>query len=136
MSTIKAANLQNTGSGAPIVKNSSGTEIGQFSKAWANLKCTGTVSIRDSFNVSSLTDNGTGDFTVTFTNAFANTNFTTVFGGANTFNGDGSWNCIRCGQNQTYPGQGVTTSTVRMFVLRDNGNTQDMTYVGIVVFGG
>ena len=30
MSTVKAANLQNTGSGAPVFKNSSGTEIGQL----------------------------------------------------------------------------------------------------------
>lgn len=75
MSTVKAANLQNTGSGAPVFKNSSGTEIGQLAKAWINFNGTGTVAIRDSFNVSSLTDNGTGKCTITFTNAMANTNY-------------------------------------------------------------
>jgi hypothetical protein len=35
--------------------------------AWVNFNGTGTVAIRDSFNVSSITDNGTGDYTVTFT---------------------------------------------------------------------
>ena len=75
MSTIKAANLQNTGSGAPTFKNSSGTEIGQLAKAWVNFNGTGTVAIRDDFNVSSITDNGTGDYTVTLSTAMANTNY-------------------------------------------------------------
>lgn len=43
-------------------------------KSWINFDGTGTVSIRDSFNVSSLTDNGSGDYTVNFTNAFADVN--------------------------------------------------------------
>ena len=75
MSTVKAANLQNTASGAPTVKNSSGTEIGQFAKAWVNFNGSGTVAIRDSFNVSSITDNGTGRYTINFTNAFSNANY-------------------------------------------------------------
>lgn len=80
MSTVKAANLQNTGSGAPTVKNSSGTEVGQFSKAWVNFNGQSTVAIKDNFNVSSITDNGTGDYTVTFTNAMANANYAYAYG--------------------------------------------------------
>lgn len=80
MSTIKAANLQNTGSGAPVFKNSSGTEAGQLCKAWVNFNGTGTVAIRDSYNISSLTDRGTGQYTVAFTNNMANTNYSAVFG--------------------------------------------------------
>ena len=78
MSTIKAANLQNTGSGAPTFKNSSGTEIGQLVKAWINFDGSGTVAIRDDFNVSSLTDNGTGDYTITFDTALANNDYALV----------------------------------------------------------
>ncbi len=37
-------------------------------KAWVNFDGTGTVAIRASYNVSSITDNGTGDYTVNFTN--------------------------------------------------------------------
>jgi hypothetical protein len=44
-------------------------------RAWVNFNGTSTIAIRDSFNVSSITDNGTGDYTVNFTNAFANTNY-------------------------------------------------------------
>ena len=44
-------------------------------KAWINYNGTGTVAIRDSFNVSSLTDNGTGLYTITFTNAMSNDDY-------------------------------------------------------------
>tara|TARA_R110001599_G_scaffold280492_1_gene481723 strand:- start:580 stop:966 length:387 start_codon:yes stop_codon:yes gene_type:complete len=83
MSTVKAANLQNTGSGAPAFQNSSGTEIGQLCKAWVKYNGTGTVSIYDDFNVSSITDNGTGRYTVNITNAMANTNYAVAVSGSN-----------------------------------------------------
>jgi hypothetical protein len=44
-------------------------------KAWVNFNGTGTVAIRGSYNVSSITDNGTGRYTVNFTNALANANY-------------------------------------------------------------
>ena len=44
-------------------------------KAWANLNGTGAIFLRDDFNIASVTDNGTGDYTKTFTSAFANSNF-------------------------------------------------------------
>jgi hypothetical protein len=44
-------------------------------RAWANFNGTGTVAIRGSGNVSSITDNGTGDYTVNFTTALPNANY-------------------------------------------------------------
>jgi hypothetical protein len=44
-------------------------------KAWVNFNGTGTVSIRGSMNVSSITDNGTGNYTVNFTTALADANY-------------------------------------------------------------
>ena len=44
-------------------------------KAWVNFNGTGVVAIRASYNVSSITDNGTGDYTVNFTTAFADANY-------------------------------------------------------------
>jgi len=49
-----------------------------IAKAWVNFNGTGTVAIRDSFNVSSITDNGTGDYTVNFTTAMPNANYSCV----------------------------------------------------------
>ena len=47
-------------------------------KAWVNFNGTGTVAIRASGNVSSITDNGTGDYTVNFTVAMADANYSGV----------------------------------------------------------
>lgn len=44
-------------------------------KAWVNFNGTGTIAARDSENVSSLTDNGTGDYTVAFSSAFSSSDY-------------------------------------------------------------
>jgi uncharacterized protein (AIM24 family) len=50
-------------------------------RAWVNFNGTGTVAIRASGNVSSITDNGTGRFTVNFTNAMPDANYAAVCSG-------------------------------------------------------
>ena len=50
-------------------------------RAWVNFNGTGTVAIRGSANVSSITDNGVGDYTVNFTNSMPDTNYA-FFAGA------------------------------------------------------
>jgi len=62
-------------------------------KAWVNFDGTGTPSIRASLNVSSITDNGSADYTVNFTNALADANYAVAGDGsvgatldANTYN--------------------------------------------------
>lgn len=47
-------------------------------KGWANIDGTGTAALDDSFNVSGIVDNGTGDYTVTWDTDFATTNYVTV----------------------------------------------------------
>jgi len=44
-------------------------------RAWVNFDGTGTIAIRDSGNISGLTDNGTGDYTVNFTTDMPDTNY-------------------------------------------------------------
>ena len=44
-------------------------------KAWVNFNGTGTVAIRAAFNVTSITDNGTGNYTINFTTAMPDTNY-------------------------------------------------------------
>ena len=75
MSTLSVATIKSQNTLPPAVQNSSGTEIGTFCRAWVNFNGTGTVAIRASFNVSSITDNGTGDYTVNFTTALADANY-------------------------------------------------------------
>ena len=59
----------------PTIQDSAGTEIGTFCRAWVNFNGTGTVAIRASGNVTSITDNGTGSYTVNFTTAMPDANY-------------------------------------------------------------
>lgn len=49
-------------------------------RAWVNFNGQGTVAIRDSGNVSSITDNATGDYTVNFTTAMPDANYSVSTG--------------------------------------------------------
>lgn len=74
ISYITAASLDGTQNGsAPIYG----------ARAWVNFNGTGTVAIRASGNVSSITDNGTGDYTVNFTTAMSDANYNVVCSGSN-----------------------------------------------------
>ena len=53
-------------------------EASGLCKAWVNFNGTGTVAIRASYNVSSITDNGVGDYTVNFTTALTDANYSAV----------------------------------------------------------
>jgi hypothetical protein len=70
---------------APALGNV-GTAPVYAARAWVNFDGTGTVAIRASGNVSSITDNGTGDYTVNFTNAMVDANY--VMSGSHTFSSD------------------------------------------------
>jgi hypothetical protein len=59
-----------------------GINQARIAKAWVNFNGTGTVAIRDSYNVSSLTDNGTGDYTVTYSTAMPSADYCVL--GSNT----------------------------------------------------
>ena len=72
MSTLKVNTIQNTSGGS----SSTPEQIEQGrAKAWCNMNCQGTPSFRDSFNFSSITDHGTGDFELSFTTAMSNANY-------------------------------------------------------------
>jgi len=58
--------------------NASGSAPVYAARAWVNFNGTGTVAIRASGNVSSITDNGTGDYTVNFTTAMPDANYAAV----------------------------------------------------------
>jgi len=58
----------------------SGTAPIYLCRAWVNFNGTGTVAIRASGNVSSITDGGTGTYTVNFTTAMPDANYAVVFG--------------------------------------------------------
>ncbi len=56
------------------------------SKAWYQLDGTGTIGMNDSFNMTTTTDHGTGEYTTTFTNAMSNDDYAFLFGGSSQSN--------------------------------------------------
>lgn len=75
MSTLVVATLKSNSSSPPAFQNTSGTETGRLCRAWVTFNGTGTVAINGQFNVSSITDNGTGDYTINFTTAMPDANY-------------------------------------------------------------
>ena len=72
MSTLKVNTIQNTSA----AHSSTPEQIAQGrAKAWVNFDGENTVAIRDSFNVSSITDTGTGQYTINFSSAMTNANY-------------------------------------------------------------
>ena len=73
--------------------NSDGTENYKC-RAWVNFNGTGTVAIRASGNVSSITDNGVGDYTVNFTTPMVDANYSAVSSGGENVNDNASANTM------------------------------------------
>ena len=89
MSTLKTVNIQhpssasvNAGtdtSGNFLMNSGYGSVATAYGcRAWVNFNGTGTVAIRDSGNVSSITDNGVGTYAINFTNAMPDANYAIV----------------------------------------------------------
>ena len=96
-----------------ILKASSGvlaTQNGMtgIAKAWVNFNGSGGATINGSFNVSSVTRNSTGNYTVTFTTAFVDSNYATVQG-SSTYTTDNTSNTQAAGSVTVTTG--VPTST-------------------------
>lgn len=102
-----------------------------IAKAWVNFNGTGTVAIRDSFNVSSITDNGTGDYTINFTTAMPNVNYSWI-GIAKGIDGAVNYNYPSVGNRfSTTP---ATTSIRVGTAYQQGGSASDFDYVYVAVF--
>jgi len=87
MSELRANTISDAAGTGPV------TLTGQYAaKAWVNFDGTGTVSIRESENVGSITDNGTGDYTVKFTTAMPDANYCVSLGGSTSSHGSNNEN--------------------------------------------
>lgn len=103
------------------------TAGGNAVKAWVNFNGTGTVAIRASFNVSSITDNGTGDYTVNFATALADANYAVQATGYQLSTGGAV--CVAMAQGAVY-----TASAVRVFTTNSSFTNTDMQNVCVNAF--
>jgi hypothetical protein len=98
-----------------------------IAKAWVNFNGTGTVAIRASYNVSSITDNGTGDYTVNFTTALADANFSSHLTQGNT---DGT----SPPGNLSFGLKSTSASSCRVNLRDSTGSQTDMPSVNVAIF--
>jgi hypothetical protein len=110
MSTLVTGTIKSNTANPPLFQNTSGTEIGTLCRAWVNFDGVTTATIRASYNVSSVTRFGVGQYTINFTTAMPNTNYCVCEAGA-----DQSWG------NRNFIGT-ATVSSINYVVIRGDTN--------------
>jgi len=124
-----ANNLSVTGT-APIpdaLSTASGSAPSYSARAWVNFNGIGTLAIKGSGNVSSVTDNGTGQFTVNFATAMPNANYSVAT--VTSTNGSDDRAASSAIDDRTY-----TTSAIRILVW-NGGGYGDQENNSVQVFG-
>jgi hypothetical protein len=116
--------VQSSTSGAPTFNNTSGVEIGQLCRAWVNYNMITSTKI-GSFNVSSVTKNGTGDGTINFTTAMPDTNYAAIF----TSSGYNAFPALGPSDTTT----SITTTSIRARYL-SNGSAYDTPFFEVAIF--
>ena len=120
----------NMSSGTVHVYHDAGTLYGtgnsQASMAWGNLNGIGTISLRDSYNVSSVTDGGTGIYTFNLSSSMSDANYGLQLSCGGTFNVDAQINA-----NPTASAISVTTR----YSSSDSLHERDVAYVTMNTFG-
>lgn len=127
MSTMRVATVSNVaGTGSPDITG------GELCRAWANIDQSGAQSVRDSFNIASITDNTTGSTTITFNTAFPNANYAfTTAAGNNGSSVVGKIGVI--GDNSLAPS--VSASGIIAVREIDSTTTQDAARLFVSFFG-
>jgi hypothetical protein len=124
MSTLALSTISNL---AGTASTSSDNVINGSAKAWVNFNGTGSVQIRAAYNVSSITDNGTGDYTVNFTNAMPDANYCVASVCALS-------DAIVAGNtNRGFAPRSYTTTTVR-FLVTDGVSGVDPLLCNVAIF--
>ena len=129
MSTLKVNTIQNVSGGS----SSTPEQIEQGrAKVWVCFNGNNTVGILDSFNTSSVTDVGTGLYTVSFSITFANKNYCSSMTASNTGASFGAY-AVDMGDSSAAPNNRATGS-VHLFTGGFN-QLQDPAFVSVVIHG-
>jgi hypothetical protein len=107
--------------------NPNGTENYKC-RAWVNFNGVTTATIRASGNVSSVTRNGTGDYTVNFTTAMPDANYSTV--GTCNLDATTNFNRILSAPARSAP----TTTNIRFLTGLGATGAEDMQFVNVAIF--
>ena len=127
MSTIKTETLS-TPSNATVPVD---TVVNGTAKAWVNFNGTGTVAIRRAFNVASITDNGTGNYTLNFTTAMTDANY--AWSGSYGADNSSTLGFI-AGVASVALATSKTASSLRINSAYGTGTANDIASVSVTVF--
>jgi len=116
--------IANNGQLSAVVPGASTLFPGFLARAWVNFNGTGVVAIRASGNVSSITDNGVGDYTINFTTAMTDANYAATGMGMNESNS----------QVIVRSTIAATASALRIIAQLPNVDVGDPTVVSVAVF--
>lgn len=100
----------------------------RFATAWVNFNGAGVVAIRSSYNVDSITDNGTGQYAINFSAPMATPDYTPI--GSTKITDTTTANCRIVGFH------GFTVSSVSMVPASGGGSADDVLFASVAVFGG
>ena len=127
--TTQLATTAYTRTAIPNMMNASGSAPLYACRAWVNFNGTGTVAIRASGNVSSITDNGTGSYTVNFTTAMPDTNYATI---ASAQRSGTAFADIFVSIDNNFPI--YTTTAVKLKSSDSEGSARDCGRVSVAIF--
>ena len=117
--------------GVKTALNASGTAPVYACRAWVNFNGTGTVAIRASGNVSSITDNGTGNYKVNFTTAMPDANYA-ASGSTSSLSGTADGSSQNAGVLEL--GTSFLSTSVNVSTFSYNNVAVDRTFVNVVIF--
>jgi len=133
--TVLTDVVQSSVTGSPPQFNDgTGTQTGTLCRAWVNFNGLSGASpvIRASFNVSSVTRNGTGDYTITFTNALSDINYSLE--ASCSYRSGGNYNSLHIFTNGGGTIVAPTTSAARLQLSTITLGSGDSEYVCASVF--
>jgi len=124
LNAVSGTGLTQTADGSGVL-NIQSNGVNTNAQAWANWNGVSSVTVRASYNVSSITRTATGAYTINFTNALPDTNY-----------------CVATSANPNNSGRSAALSTYTSVtttsfntICNDTGNTTvDASYANIVVF--
>jgi hypothetical protein len=118
VSTLRVDAIQNRTGGDLITAKG-------MARAWVNFDGTGTVAIRDSFNVSSITDNGVGNYTLNFTTAMPSASYSVA--------GVVQFDTTNGRSPRVFHPMLYNTGSLRINTV-STSSSEDLPYINVVIF--
>lgn len=112
-------------------RNDEGAKYRDVIKGWVSFNATGTIAVSSSYNVSSITDDGTGQYTINWTNSFADTNYVV----AGSVGGTGTGGNFPGRVSLRATASPLTTSAAKIESRDHGGALDDFTYTTVMAIG-